>query len=407
MTSASASARPRAAGRSAVLARPAPPTVPKPRKATGGRGAFGNPQLVMAEVAAVGVGLAVLSDSMVAMVGAGIVAVAMLSLGWGRTGGRWIYQALAARTALRRRRARARQPSHRNGSASQIQIHNHSDRGGPLGIGQDEHGWFAAIAVGGDDALLSPDPITIPLDRLTRLLDEGSARPSAVQLVNLRVSAMGASPTRSACVESYRELQQSLAGGDPGLAADLTWIAVRLDASDAVAATLERGGGLEGVAKALAAAVGRVVKLLGAAGISHRVLDGESLLDALQTSCGFDPLTPTGVTGGEQWRGWRSGDLAQVSFEVYDWPSQPSIDSLGQLVGATADRLLVSVALRPSDTQLRIGTIVRIMAKPATLPLATQALTERASRIGFELRPLHGLQGPAIVASAPTGGQRL
>jgi type VII secretion protein EccE len=349
----------------------------------------------------------VISGSMTAMIVAGVSALAWLLVGCGRSDGRWIYQALAARSALRGRRAIARQRTRDGHQAVDIQVHNHDDRGNVLGIGQDDSGWFAAVAVGGDDAPISPDPAAIPLDRLTRLLDEGSARPSALQIVTLRVSGTDASPAGSACAESYRELAQSLVGGTGGLAAELTWIAVRLDTRDALVATVERGGGLEGVAKALAAAVGRVVKLLAGAGVNYRVLDGEALLDALHTSCGFDPVATRGAALGEQWRGWRSGDLSQKSFEVRNWPSRPAADSLGQLMDAPAGRLVVSVSLRPDDTQLRVGTIVRVMSPPPALDATCQRVTDHAGRIGFQLRPLHGLHGPAILASAPTGGQPL
>lgn len=407
MTSAAASTRPRHTGRSTVVSRQAPPSIPRPRRASGGWGRFGRTQLVVVEVAVVAVGLAVISGAMIAMIVTGVSALAVLLLGCGRSGGRWSYQVFAARTALRKRRSAAQNRQRDGHQPVDIQLHNHEDRGSLLGIGQDDRGWFAAVAVGGDDAMISPDPTPIPLDRLTRLLDEGSARPSALQIVTLRVSETDASPARSACAESYRELTQSLVGGAGGLAAELTWIAVRLDTSDALVATVERGGGLEGVAKALAAAIGRVVKLLAGAGITYRVLDGEALLDALQASCGFDPVATRGTGLGERWRDWLVGELAQRSFEVNDWPSQPAVGSLGQLMAAPADRLVVSVTLRPGDSQLRIGTIVRVMTSPPALTATCQRVTDHAARIGFRLRPLHGLHGPAILASAPTGGQPL
>lgn len=407
MTSVTATAKPRHTGRSAVVPHRGPHPVTQPGKARGGRGTFGKIQLVTAEIALVAAGLAAVSGSPVAMAVAGGVGLVVLLFGWGRVGGRWLYEAVAARSALRRRRAAAARPV-KWGGPQALQIHNHDDRGSALGIGRDARGWFAAIAVGGDDSLISDDQQTVRLDRLTKLLDEGSARPSSIQIVSLRVSGPSTLlPQRSACVESYRELQRSLVNAGHGLAADLTWIAVRLDAEDALEATMERGGGVEGVGKAIAAAVGRVAKLLASSGVTYRVLDGESLRDALDVSCGFDPIGSPDAAAGESWRGWSGQDLAQYAFEVQRWPSRPTSDSLSQLLDIPADRLVVSVALRPGDTRLRIGTIVRVMTSPDQLTAARQRLAEQAARVGFQLRPLHGLHGPAVLASAPTGGQPL
>lgn len=414
MTSVTAPTRSRHVGRVSVPQHVPPQAVPRPRRVRGSRGDLGRTQFVVTEVAAVAVGLGVLSGAPVAIGIVGGLALALLLTGWGRSGGRWLYQAIAARMALRHRRAAADDARRTDGPAVPgFQVYNHDDRGNSLGIGQDANGWFAALSLGGDDDLISGERLSIRLDRLTRLIEEGTARPSSVQFVSFRLPAPTAVlAAQSPCVASYRELQASIGGAEAQaagveLAAHLTWVAVRLNAGDAIEATAERGGGLEGVGKTLAAAIGRISKILSSSGMAYRVLDGDALLDALELTCGFDPTVAPDANTAEQWRGWRSEALEQTSYEVLRWPATLDTTGIGQLMSAPADRLVVSVALRQATTAVRIGTIVRVMAAPSRMESTCHAVTAHAESLGFRLRPLHGLQGPAVYASAPTGGQAL
>jgi type VII secretion protein EccE len=387
--------------------------IPQPRT-KGGQGSFGRVQLLAAEVAGGSVGLAVFSGSVPAMAAASGAALVLLGLTWLPFGGRWGYQTVAVRRALRSRRAAARRSGRQGQSPRGLRIRDHEDRGSRIGLGQDQGGWFVAIELGDEDELLSSGQTELRLDRVTRLLEESSARPSTMQVVRLRISAPSTVlPSTAPCVMSYQELLRSTGGtgsgdsGEPELAADLTWIAIRLEAQDALAAALERGGGLEGVAKALSAATSRICKLLTSAGVAHRVLDAAQLRQVVAMCCGFDPSAAAGTESAEAWNQWRTAEVAQRSFELCRWPGQTTDMSLDQLLCLPAAHLAVSVVLRPADSQLSVTTVVRVIDLPERIVQTCREVDRSASRSGFRLRPLLGLQEPAIYASAPTGGQFL
>lgn len=383
---------------------------PQLHRTRSGRGVWGTTQLVLTEIAVILVALAALTESPALLGACGAAALGVLALGWGRSDGRWWYEATAAHSALRRRKNAAKVSFRSEDPSGAIEIHNYDDRGHHMGIGHDGEGWFAVVAVGGDDDLISGEHQTVELDRLGRVLEESSSGPSSIQVVNLRVSApTSLVPARSPCAASYRELHMTLSHNSRCLAASLTWIAVRLDRDDAVEAAAERGGGPDGVAKALAATIGRVTKALGSAGITHRILDAESIRGALQTSCGFDPTTTPDPDAQvvERWRGWTSKGLAQLSFEVRRWPAQTAASCLDLLRAAPAERLVVSLTLRGGTNQHRVSTVVRVMAPPSEIDQTCHEVKVHASNMGVRLRPLHGLHEPAIFASAPTGGRPL
>lgn len=422
MTSVSAPPLPPAAAaqRGAPRRRRAPTRQPVPRRRLGASGRFGTVQLVGLETAAALVGLAAASGSpillVIAVVAASCLAAAVLL----RFGGRWWYQLAALRVALRRRAHRAALSAasrHADLSdpgawmlAPDLRVYSHDNRGDTIGIGQDRWGWFAAVILGGDTNVLSVPQQTLPLDRVLRLLDEGTARPSAVQVTTLRVPA----PTtvlgdRAECVRSYVDLLGQVADPRPG-AAQLTWLTVRLDPGDATAAAAGRGGGVAGVNRALAATVARIGKVLGAAEVDFHVLDADELRTAVDLGCGFDRPGRDGRDGSgvvEHWRGWHVDGMAHASFEVSRWPGVVDISLLDRLATGSADQTIVSLVVVAGERGLRVRTVVRIAAPPERAAAAAESITREAAGMGVELRALHGLHGPAAYASAPTGGGRL
>jgi len=330
-----------------------------------------------------------------------------------RAGGWWGYQTVALGLALRRRQ-RERAKYSRAGTvqlvAPRLAVYGYDDRGSQIGLGQDGDGWFAAIAVGVADEVLGQLGQALRLERLIRLLDEGTARPSTVQFVSLRVpspsSLLGA---RTPAIESYLDLARRVTGGHPGPAEHLTWVAVRLHPADAIEAAVDRGGGTDGVHRALAAVVGRVGKILGTAGVNFRVLDAAGLTEALEVACGLDHVMEPGAVrsasvADEQWRGWRAVGLQHAAFEVERWPDRFDPSLLNVLTSAPAERIVVSVTVRPRGPEFGLRTVVRVMAVPDRLGLAVRTVREHASSLGIRLRPMHGQHGPAVYASAPTGG---
>jgi type VII secretion protein EccE len=357
-------------------------------------------------VAAVAVGLALLAGGPVAVVAAAVVAAAVLAGVFGRTGGRWWYELLGARAALRRRRRALRRAAGAPAGpwlfTPELRVYDYQDRTGQLGVGRDAGGWFAAVAVGDDD-LLGGAAQVVPAERLLPMLSEGTARPSGLQLVTLRVPAPTALVAPgSPCLESFAELAGRLPDRRPAPAAELTWVAVRLDPREARAATGERGGGVDGVHRALAATVARLGKVLAGAGVAHRVLDAAELTEALHTACTGD--AEARADAAEGWHGWSAGGVRHLSFEVADWPAAAGPGLLEPIAAAAAEPVAVSLTFRARGAAPRVRAVVRLVAAADRADRAAAALVGEAARQGLRLRPLDGVHGPAVYASAPTGG---
>lgn len=375
------------------------------RPAPGGPGEFGTAQLVAIEVSAVAVGAAVFAGGPVAIGVGAAVAAGALAVGLSRSGGRWAYQALGLRTAMRRRRnaGPAALP------APAFQVYGYDDRGTELGIGQDRDGWFIAIAVGGADEVLGTRRPALRLDRLLRLLDEGTAKPSALQLVSLRTPAPAAGPApNSPAAGSYRELLAMTTGRQTGPAAHLTWVAARLDAADAIEAAADRGGGVDGVHRALAAMAGRLGKALNTAGITYQILDAAALSGAVRAACGLDGLPADApIAARERWQGWLAGTRQHVAFEVEHWPAPFDPAAVQSLMTIPTGQLVVSVVAARRGVEVGLRTVVRVMAPPDRLAAAVGTVREYTKTLGIRLRPMHGQHQLAVYASAPTGGGTL
>ncbi|HLL64478.1 MAG TPA: type VII secretion protein EccE [Micromonosporaceae bacterium] len=376
-------------------------------------------QLVALEVAAIALGLAITSGSVLFIVIAVAFASCLVLAVLAESGGRWWYQAAALQVGLRRRQRVYRTATPHRGPgvapaapgawivAPDLRVYSYDNRGDKIGIGQDRHGWYAAVLLGTDTDLLAGPAQMLRLDRVLRLLEEGAARPSRLQLTTLRVPA----PTRlvsdrAECARSYLDLLGQVAHPPPAAAA-LIWLAVRLDPDDASIASAERGGGVAGVNRSLAAAVGRIGKLLGGDGIDYHVLDGEELRAAVDIGCGFDGAAPTeagSVDVVERWRSWQVGNVAHHCFEVRGWPIDLDAGLLDRLATAPADQVVVSVIAAARGDLLSARTVVRITAPPNRVAEAAEEVRNYAAGFGVPLRPLHGLHASAAYASAPTGG---
>jgi len=360
-------------------------------------GAFGRVQLVGVEVGVAGSAVAALTGSVAVVPAAvaGSIGLVALLVTLSRAGGRWAYQAVGLRMALRRRR--------RTWAAGELApgllVHDHDDRGRPVGIGQDDQGWFAAVRIGVPGEMLADAGQRVGLDRLLRMLDEGGTRPSALQLVNLRMSApssllVAGSPAARSHLELMGQAQVP--------AVDLSWIAIRLDPADAIQAASDRGGGTDGVHRTLAALVARLAKQLTSAGVPHEVLDAAALSDAVRTSCGT--AGTAAVAQAESPRAWDVDGRRHVAFEVERWPAPLHPALLQELGNAPVDRVIVSVVVRNRSGAVGLRGTVGVLAAPDRVDGAVQVVKDKAATVGVRLRPLHHQHRPAVYASAPTGG---
>jgi type VII secretion protein EccE len=438
---------------------------PAPTPIGGGPGRPGRVQLVALELAVIAVGCAVFANRPVAVLATGIGALAMLAVTLGRSRRRWVYESFAARRRLRRRRhaatlalRRPDGPGPLAALAPGLRVRAVVDRGTAIGVGQDELGWFAAAAVAPWTGLSGDRQATLPLARLARLVADGALPVSTLQVVTHNVPAPSAGlDPRTACASSYRELL----GQASALTDQQIWIAVRLGTRDGADAAAERGGGLAGVDRALAAGLARIGTALDSAGFDHRVLDAEGLRQALMVSCGLQrqsgsaPLpTAQPVAGSladrapaaERWAFWQAAGALHVCFAIRSWPAAAlgpvgsvappgSAGPVGSVVPAgsagsakpvgsvapagpvgPAPGLLAalaqvplaaavdtSVSLRAADDGLAVRALVRVVAAPDRIAACVQQLLGNAKRLGVELTRLDGEQAVAAYATAPTG----
>ncbi|MEV4757072.1 type VII secretion protein EccE [Micromonospora sp. NPDC049559] len=407
---------------------------------TGDRpGRFGRVQLVAVELTVIVVAAAVFTGRPVVIAVSAVAALLLLAVTFGRTRRRWLYEAVAARRRLRRRRRAAAQALRRAEAAATVPdtrpgavagpgpelaalmpglaIRAVTDRDTAIGVGQDELGWFAAVAIAPWAGLSGERAATPRLDRLARLLVEESVPVSVLQLATHRVAAPSAGlDARSEAAASYRELVGD-AGGD---AAAEVWLAVRLTPADAAYAAAHRGGGLAGVDRALAATLARVGAVLTSAGVPHRVLDAPGLRQALATASGLQRLAGSGtaltqpVAGtlpgaaavAEQWAYWQAAGQLHACFAIQDWPAQPGPALLAELAAipaATAvDTALVLRRPERSTGGLAVRGLLRVVAAPDLLVPAIGQLLETAGRLGVRLTRLDGEHGAGVYATAPT-----
>jgi type VII secretion protein EccE len=370
------------------------------------------------------------------------VASALVLVGaFARTRGGWWYERRALRSRWRRRRRRiARTPAGRalDALAPGLSVREVEDRGTRIGVGQDEDGWFAVLAVGPRTGPWGEGGEGIRLDRLTGLLTDASVPVSSISVVSQAVPAPGAVlDPQSRAAQSYRQLVQN----DPVLAEQAMWVTVRLSPADAAGAAANRGGGLAGVDRAIAAALGRVGKTLSTTDLPVRVLDPTALADALTTSSGLatqpvgvatsqrspatqpvgvatsqrSPATqPVGVAtnqrspavgaGTEEWTSWQAGGVGNVGFWLSRWPRGPVEELFAALTRIPAALVSVAVTVQPSaaEGQLRVACLVRVAADPKALPKAAGDVVDAARQAGARLRRLDGEHGLATYATLPT-----
>ena len=345
--------------------------------------------------------------------GGGVVAALLILIPvFARSGGVWLYQAIPRRRRLKvRQRQLGLSPEPLHGLAPDLGIVGITERDTDIGIGHDDGGWFAALAMGGVDGVTE----AVPLDRLARLFTESGVPVSAIQVVGHTVPIGLAGHDGSAAAASYQELL----GGMPAVVHHTSWLAVRMNTEDAMDAAADRGGEVDGVHKALAVTVSRVGKLLRNAGVQNRVLDAEGLRDTLRESVGLTAEVPSGQQRtAEDWDKWQADSLQHVVYRITRWPtSETTLPKLIDVLAAVpAVFTSVSVTLRPGTVDTRdidgrstgrrvhVDCLIRIATDSQTSAAGQERLMQAADALGARLVRLDGEQGPAVYATAPTGG---
>jgi type VII secretion protein EccE len=281
--------------------------------------------------------------------------------------------------------------------------------GARVGVARDDSGWYAVAAVTGSSAPMRNDVSDLPLDALTAALATAGQPGAALQVVTQTVPAPSLDiDLESPVGRSYRQLLAGL-GESPVPAGRETWIAVRVDARSLAEAVVDHPVDLEVVPAVVAAQLRQVTRPLSRVGISHRLLDAEELLEALARSCDLEPpaLDPAPLQPREDWSEWHSGRLAHRSFWIRGWP--PLEQSAALLDGlSTAPAAMTSVALilvPDGDAEaIDLRGLVRVGAPVGELADVCDSIVRGARQAHADLFQLDGEQGPAVYASAPTGG---
>jgi type VII secretion protein EccE len=405
-------ARPERDGEEAELVSGSSPTLRRTRRIRPHAGGLSVIHLVCPEIAVLAVVVAALVSARY-VVPAAAAAIVVLLLVFGRTRGRWWFEYAAARWRLgQRRRSGARALVRLAGADPRaaamatlrpgLTIRNLLHRGRSIGIGADSEGWFAAVAVASWADVTGSRNVRLDLDQLARIVEESPVPISTLQVVSHLTQApvgLAENPAR----RSYLEL--AAPGGCP--LDQAVWLVVRLAPADAVEAAASRGGGLDGVDRALAAMVSRVEKALAAAGVTGQVLDADGLGDALALACGLDALDAPRSgqpLAGERWSTWLGGGTAHACFTVTQWPNGIGHNLLAALAAVPASAVGLSVTLHQHGSEVAFLGLVRVAAPPAQLSAAVTRLTATSRRIGLRLRRLDGDQARGVYATAPTGG---
>ncbi|GAA4569132.1 hypothetical protein GCM10023176_25020 [Micromonospora coerulea] len=359
------------------------PVTPAYRRRRGRLGPVVVGQLVVLELAALAASASWSGPRWLAG-SATVLAAIVVVAAFARRGGRWWYEDLMLRRRLRRRRERARAAAPAGDPrlaalAPELTVVELTERNTRLGIGQDDRGWFAAVALTGLSGAPAGSVEAAVVDRALAVLADFTGPVTQTQVVS-------------------HTLVWYPAPGAPPAAHRTVWVALRLSVADARAETVSRGGGTRGVHRTVAAGVGRLGKALHAAGLSHRVLSRDELQAAVVSAAGLD-LAPEAPA--ESWTSLRGGGWTQRCLALRPRPN----GSLGALVDAvtatSAPSHTVAAVVLPGGR--RVPPLLRVAAMDGHAEALVKAVREVAKRAGLPARPLDGQHGPAVYATAPVG----
>ncbi|MEU4569652.1 type VII secretion protein EccE [Micromonospora sp. NPDC023956] len=340
-------------------------------------------QLVVLEVGVLTVGAVSGGPVWVTGVVAALVLVVVLAT-FARRGGRWWYEDLVLRRRLQRRGRAARRAAlspatadpRLSALAPDLTVTGFEDRGNRLGLGQDDQGWFVACAVTLPGGAAGPLP-GAAIDQVVRVLTGSTGPASAAQLV-ARSLVWYPKP-----------------GGQATYRRDV-WVAARLRVADARTEAVNRGGGIDGVRRTMAAAAGRLGKALTGAGLAYRMLDPDELAAALLTAAGLDVAPDPQV---ENWTGLAGRGWTQQCLHLRGRADAP--------VGALADAVTaIPVMSHTLSVTVAAGgrvcaPLLRVAAPDSRAADLLKTVRDVARRHSFVPRRLDGWHGPAAYACAP------
>jgi len=403
-----------APGRVRAVARvggvPAPPPGPVVlvrRRRPGHLGWLSVGQLLLAEVLLVGV-LALAGVNEWVMIAAAVVFLAVLVVLFGRRQGRWWTERMLLSWRIKQRRNAEPGPARDPRLAAvrvlspdlTVSTYEASD-GERVGVARDSTGWFAVAAVtypvvgrGGF--------VRLPLDRLAQALREMGQPGSVVQVLVQSVPAPTSEiDSRNRCVSSYRELL----GQHGAVPADRTvWVAVRLEAQPFIEAWVDEHDPIDQAPAVVAALIRRMGRVIRRDALGYQTLDEGALLDTLVRALDLEQ-DPAAEQPQETWEQWRSAHLTQACFWVREWPDPAQgAAMLEQIAAVPAASTTISLVLDAQSELTDLRCLVRVATRQYGLAATVTAMEDVVRQCGGDLLRLDGEHGPAVYATAPTGG---
>ena len=400
------------------------------RTRRGQGGAFRLQRLVLLEIAAA-VLLVGWAIAPMALVPAGVVAVALVLLAFVRRRGRSLPEWMGTARALRARQKSAANtetpPGTEPGLAPTVEcdptLRTYSYGGRdrrPIGLIGDGTFVTAVVQVEADVTALRADRSRhpLPLSLVRDALEVDGIRLESAQLVLHTQPAPALHlPQHSVAVTNYAPLQEQT--GAP--AVRITWIALKLDPEQCLEAVAARGGGLTGAQKCVVRVADHLASRLTGAGFRTTILNEEELTAALATSACANPLV-TAEAGRtdtrerrteESSRSWRCDNRRHTTYWIRRWPQLggrgPSLPQLIALLTATpALATTFSLTLARGERQeVSMCGHLRVTGRSDDeLVAARRALEGAARHTGLALARLDREQLPGVLATLPLGGAR-
>ena len=366
-----------------------------------------------------------------ALVPAGVVAVALVLLAFVRRRGRSLPEWMGTARALRARQKSAAStetpPGTEPGLAPTVEcdptLRTYSYGGRdrrPIGLIGDGTFVTAVVQVEADVTALRADRNRqpLPLSLVRDALEVDGIRLESAQLVLHTQPAPALHlPQHSVAVTNYAPLQEQT--GAP--AVRITWIALKLDPEQCLEAVAARGGGLTGAQKCVVRVADHLASRLTGAGFRTTILNEEELTAALATSACANPLV-TAEAGRtdtrerrteESSRSWRCDNRRHTTYWIRRWPQLggrgPSLPQLIALLTATpALATTFSLTLARGERQeVSMCGHLRVTGRSDDeLVAARRALEGAARHTGLALARLDREQLPGVLATLPLGGAR-
>lgn len=371
-------------------------------------------QLVIAEVVVIGV-LAVVGRGPWLVAAAGAVGLLVLAVLLTRRQGRWLLEWAWLQLRRRRRVAGgvATGPDPRIAAlrslAPALEVTDvDTAEGVRVGVANDDAGWYAVAVITSASAMGGDARPALPLDTMVTVLADAEQPGAVLQVVTHTVPPPGlVEPVPQVpASQSYQELVAQFGPGTVPLD-QTTWVAVRLERRTLAELGVAAGSALDSAPGIVAVLIRRVAKSLRRTGVQTTVLDAGGLIGALARSCDLEEVTAGGPGPREEWSSWHSPRLAHRSFWLRDWPplshAAPLLEWL-TTVPAAASNLSLTLAPAGDDADVALRCLLRVAAPAGDLERLCQRIQQGGEQVGAALFPLDGEQGPAVYASAPTGG---